>query len=66
MASDVSTAMNAIGQLSMAAGAGLVGYSIVGNMPPASYAGVPANAAMVGGLAMAGFGAALSVVSKGF
>ena len=66
MASDVSNMMNAVGQLGMVAGAGLLGYGVVGDMPPASYAGIPANAAMVGGLMIGGFGAALSIASKGF
>ena len=66
MASDLSNMMNAAGQTGMLVGAGLVGYGVVGNMPPADYIGLPASAAMIGGLAMAGFGAALSVASKGF
>ncbi|MEW5996049.1 MAG: hypothetical protein AB1657_00435 [Candidatus Micrarchaeota archaeon] len=66
MANDTSAMMNYAGQGMMIAGAGLVGYSVVGSVPPANFIGVPSSMAMVGGLAAIGFGAALSITSKVF
>jgi len=66
MADDTGAMMNYAGQGMMVAGAGLVGYSVVSSSIPMNTVGIPASAAMIGGLGIAGIGAALSVVSKSF
>ncbi len=64
MADDIGTAMGLAGNGMMIAGAGLVSYSVVNSAIPVDTVGIPASAAMIGGLGLAGMGAAFSIVSK--
>jgi len=66
MADDTGNMIGLAGNGLMVAGAGLVSYSVVSSAIPVNTVGIPASAAMIGGLATAGVGAALSVVSKVF